>query len=70
LVYLLNAYSVKKAGPTLAGLYIYLQPLLATIIAFILQTDHISTYKIILILAVLTGVYTATKFTPNANSKA
>ncbi len=70
LVYLLNAYSVKKAGPTLAGLYIYLQPLLATIIAFILQTDHISTYKIILILSVLSGVYTATKFTPKANSKA
>ncbi len=70
LVYLLNAYSVKKAGPTLAGLYIYLQPLLATIIAFILQTDHISIYKIILILAVLSGVYTATKFTPKANVKA
>lgn len=70
LVYLLNAYSVKKAGPTLAGLYIYLQPLLATIIAFILHTDHISTYKIILILAVLLGVYTATKFTPKATSKA
>ncbi len=70
LVYLLNAYSVKKAGPTLAGLYIYLQPLLATIIAFILQTDHISIYKIILILAVLGGVYTATKFTPKANVKA
>ncbi len=70
LVYLLNAYSVKKAGPTLAGLYIYLQPLLATIIAFILQTDHISIYKIILILAVLSGVYTATKFTPKANAKA
>jgi len=70
LVYLLNAYSVKKAGPTLAGLYIYLQPLLATIIAFILQTDHISIYKIILILAVLAGVYTATKFTPKANVKA
>lgn len=69
LVYLLNAYSVKKAGPTLAGLYIYLQPLLATIIAFVLQTDHISIYKIILILAVLSGVYTATKFTPKANAK-
>ncbi len=66
LVYLLNAYSVKKAGPTLAGLYIYLQPLLATVIAFLLQTDQISLEKIMLILAVLFGVFTATKFTPKA----
>lgn len=66
LVYLLNAYSVKKAGPTLAGLYIYLQPLLATVIAFLLQTDQISLEKILLILAVLVGVFTATKFTPKA----
>lgn len=69
MVYLLNAYSVKKAGPTLAGLYIYLQPLLATIIAFILKTDEISIYKIILILAVLIGVFTATRFTPKSQLK-
>ena len=68
LVYLLNAYSVKKAGPTLAGLYIYLQPLLATLIAFILKTDHISIYKVGLILAVLIGVFTATRFTPKAKA--
>ncbi len=69
LVYLLNAYSVKKAGPTLAGLYIYLQPLLATVIAFILQTDQVSLQKIILIITVLSGVFVATKFTPKAQIK-
>ncbi len=69
LVYLLNAYSVKKAGPTLAGLYIYLQPLLATVIAFILQTDQLSLEKITLIITVLAGVFVATKFTPKAQFK-
>lgn len=69
LVYLLNAYAVKKAGPTLAGLYIYLQPLLATIIAFLLQTDQISLKKICLIVAILSGVFVATKFTPKAHIK-
>lgn len=69
LVYLLNAYSVKKAGPTLAGLYIYLQPLLATVIAFILQTDQLSLEKITLIITVLAGVFVATKFTPKVQFK-
>ncbi len=69
LVYLLNSYSVKKAGPTLAGLYIYLQPLLATVIAFILQTDQLSLEKITLIITVLAGVFVATKFTPKAQFK-
>lgn len=64
LVYLLNAFAVKKAGPTLAGLYIYLQPILATFIAFLLNTDEISWQKISLILLVLFATFTATRFTP------
>jgi len=64
LVYLLNAYAVQKAGPTLAGIYIYLQPLLATIIAFILNTDKITWSKCLLILTILVSTYIATKYTP------
>jgi drug/metabolite transporter (DMT)-like permease len=64
LVYLLNAFAVKKSGPTLAGLYIYLQPILATFIAFLLNTDEISVQKIILMLLVLLATFTATRFTP------
>jgi drug/metabolite transporter (DMT)-like permease len=64
LVYTLNAYSVKKAGPSLAGIYIYLQPLLATIIAFMLGTESISITKAIVVLIILAGVYLATRFVP------
>ncbi len=66
LVYFMNAYAVKAAGPTLAGLYIYLQPLLATLIAFILQTDSLTVMKIIWILIVLLATFFATRNSPKA----
>lgn len=46
LVYLLNAYGIKHGSPSLVGLYIYLQPLLATIIALILGTDTLTPAKV------------------------
>jgi drug/metabolite transporter (DMT)-like permease len=64
LVYLLNSYAVKKAGPTLAGLYIYLQPVLATIIAVFLGTDHLTPTKTLLMAFIMGGVYLATRFSP------
>src|SRR5690606_16981942 len=35
LAYLLNAWAIEKAGPVLVGSYIYLQPLLASLIAIL-----------------------------------
>jgi drug/metabolite transporter (DMT)-like permease len=64
LVYLLNSYAVKKAGPTLAGLYIYLQPVLATAIAILLGTDQLSMAKATLMLIIMAGVFLATRFSP------
>ena len=64
LVYLLNSYAVKKAGPTLAGLYIYLQPVLATIIAVMLGTDQLTLSKGLLMLSIMGGVFLATRFSP------
>jgi len=66
LVYFMNAYAVKIAGPTLTGIYIYLQPLLATIIAFFLQTDSVSWMKVIWILVVLIATFYATRKSPKA----
>jgi drug/metabolite transporter (DMT)-like permease len=68
LVYLMNAYAVKQAGPTLAGLYIYLQPLLATLIAFVFATDQISFLKIVYILIVLAATFYATRNSPVAKN--
>jgi len=60
--YLLNAWAIVKAGPTLVGAYIYLQPILATIIAVLLKKDEISMHKILAILLIFAGVFiTSTK---------
>jgi drug/metabolite transporter (DMT)-like permease len=61
--YLLNAWAIVKAGPTLVGAYIYLQPILASIIAVALKKDEISMHKILAILLIFAGVFiTSTKF--------
>jgi drug/metabolite transporter (DMT)-like permease len=60
--YLLNAWAIVKAGPTLVGAYIYLQPILATIIAILLKKDELSMHKILAILLIFAGVFiTSTK---------
>lgn len=58
-VYQLNAYAVKKAGPEIAGLYIYLQPVLAAIIAVLLGTDELNWFKGLSSLVIIAGVFMA-----------
>lgn len=55
--YLLNAWAIVKAGPTLVGAYIYLQPILASIIAIALKKDELSMQKILSILLIFAGVF-------------
>lgn len=63
ITYLLNAWCIMKAGPTIVGAYIYLQPILATLIAILLQKDSLDLHKIISSVLIFTGVYiTSTKF--------
>lgn len=60
--YLLNAWAITKAGPTLVGAYIYLQPILAAIIAILLKKDTLDMQKILAILLIFAGVFiTSTK---------
>lgn len=62
--YLLNAWAINKVGPTLVGAYIYLQPVLAAIIAIILQKDILTLQKVIATLLIFVGVYiTSLKYT-------
>ncbi len=58
LTYLLNAWAINKVGPTLVGAYIYLQPVLASIIAIVLQKDTLTLQKVIAALLIFAGVYT------------
>ncbi|MCC6817624.1 MAG: DMT family transporter [Bacteroidia bacterium] len=61
--YLLNAWAITKAGPTLVGAYIYLQPILAAIIAILLKKDTLDMQKILAIMLIFAGVFiTSTKF--------
>ncbi len=57
LAYLLNAYALSKASASMVGSYIYLQPVMAIIIAIIHHTDTISFEKVIYMLIIFAGVY-------------
>lgn len=57
MTYLLNSWALKKATSSLVGSYIYLQPVLATLIAVIAGKDELSPKKIIFTLLIFAGVY-------------
>jgi len=56
--YLLNTYALKELSPSIAGAYIYLQPLLTAAIAiFIFHKSDLSWQKIVAALMIFAGVY-------------
>jgi drug/metabolite transporter (DMT)-like permease len=57
LVYLLNTYGIKHASGSLVGIYIYLQPLLATVIAMLLGRDQLTPEKAMYALMIIIGVW-------------
>jgi drug/metabolite transporter (DMT)-like permease len=57
LAYLLNMYSLKYVKPITVSIYIYSQPVIASIVALILGQDVITPVKIMAALLVFTGVY-------------
>jgi len=57
LAYLLNMYSLKYVKPITVSIYIYSQPVIASIVALILGQDVIAPVKIVAALLVFTGVY-------------
>jgi drug/metabolite transporter (DMT)-like permease len=57
LTYLLNAYALRRASSSLVGSYIYLQPVLATLIAIVSGKDLLTTEKLMYILVIFCGVF-------------
>lgn len=57
LAYLFNIYGIKVLGASVAGTYIYLQPLFAAVIAMVFLHEKLEAYKIIAALLIFTGVY-------------
>ena len=66
LAYLFNAFGIKMLGASVAGFYIYTQPLFAATIAMIFLHEELSWYKGIAALLIFTGVYLTNK--PKANA--
>lgn len=57
LVYLLNTYGMRRANSSLVGVYIYLQPLLASVIAVFLGRDILTFEKCLYGGMILFGVW-------------
>lgn len=57
LTYLLNGWALRNANSSLVGAYIYLQPILASIIAIILGKDELTWQKVVFGVLIFMGVY-------------
>ncbi|MDC0204375.1 DMT family transporter [Flavobacteriales bacterium] len=57
IAYLLNSIALKKLSPTTVSIYIYLQPILASIFAIFWGADSLDSQKIIAALLIFFGVY-------------
>jgi len=61
LTYLFNLYALSKLKPTTVSVFIYLQPVIASIYALIVGSDSLNTVKIIATLLIFLGVFLVTK---------
>lgn len=55
--YLLNTLAMRYAAPSVVGIYIYLQPALATLIALLLNRDEYPLIKVVATALIFLGVY-------------
>lgn len=62
LAYMLNAWGLQHSSSTLVGSYIYLQPLLATVIAIGMGVDVLTMGKALLGLLILSGLWLVNRF--------
>ena len=61
LTYLLNLVTMRELKPTTVAVFIYLQPLFATIFAVSLGKDELSLVKLLSAVLIFTGVYLVTQ---------
>ena len=59
--YFLNIWSLDKLSPTIVSFYIYLQPILASLIAIILGKDSLNSPMILCSIMIFVGVYLVSK---------
>lgn len=56
-VYLLNIYAISKSDSSLAGTYIYIQPIFAAVFTYLFTNKQLFTYHFIAAIFIFTGVY-------------
>jgi drug/metabolite transporter (DMT)-like permease len=61
LAYYLNNFSLKSVSPSVNGIYIYLQPLIASVVAILLGKDQLTFVKTIAAVLIMAGVYFVTR---------
>jgi drug/metabolite transporter (DMT)-like permease len=61
IAYFLNNYSLKTVSASVNGIYIYLQPLIASVIAILYGKDELTVSKTIAALLIMAGVYFVTR---------
>ncbi|NNC96261.1 MAG: EamA family transporter [Chitinophagales bacterium] len=66
LAYLLNIYALSKVNPSVVSIYIYLQPVLASLIAVSFGKDVLDVQKITAAALILSGVFMVTQRKPFA----
>ena len=54
-------YSLKTVSPNVNGIYIYLQPLVASIVAIIFRNDKFTAIELIAAVLIMAGVYFVTR---------
>lgn len=55
--YLFNIYGLKTLNPSTVSSYIYLQPVLASVVAILASADELSSIKVASAILIFTGVY-------------
>ena len=66
LAYIFNVYGIKILGASMAGTYIYVQPVFAATIAIVFLGETLEFYKIIAAIFIFAGVYFTNKSISNA----
>jgi drug/metabolite transporter (DMT)-like permease len=57
LAYLFNIFGLRQLNPSVVSTYIYSQPLIATIVALLMQKDELDWIKVIAAIFIFVGVY-------------
>jgi drug/metabolite transporter (DMT)-like permease len=68
IAYFLNNYSLRTVSANVNGIYIYLQPLVASIVSILYGKDHLTVIKTIAAVLIMAGVYFVTRQTNRKKS--